>query len=116
VLEFRGFDACGDAGLMQAILNLYSGFLLDDSLPGRSREQDPEALKHSSLLGFADPVIRESGLQILRASEAAMGGKNGPFELLAAMLENNDSYAARMKHRFKQTGSIMACISAQYDF
>jgi len=116
VLEFRGFDACGDAGLMQAILNLYSGFLLDDSLPGRSREQDPEALKHSSLVGFADPVIRESGLQILRSSEAAMGGKNGPFELLAAMLENNDSYAARMKHRFTQTGSIMECISAQYDF
>jgi len=115
-LEFRGFDACGDAGLLEALLNLYCGFLLDESLPGRSPEQDPESLKHSSLAGFSDPSLKESGRQILRASAAAMGDTNGQFELLETMLENNDSYSARMKRQFTQTGSIMDCISAQYDF
>jgi len=116
VLEFRGFDACGDAGLLEALLNLYSGFLLDESLPGRSPEQDPERLRHSSMEGFGDPVLKQSGLQVLRAAQAALGGRAGQLDLLENMLEHNDSYSARMKGRYAQTGRIMECISAQYDF
>jgi len=116
VLEFRGFDACGDTALLEAILLLYSGFILDESLPGRSAEQDPGLLRHSSLRGFRDPDLKEQGMQILRASRAAMNNADEPFERLEAMLRENDSYASRMKRRYAETGNIMASISGQYDF
>ena len=116
VLEFRGFDACGDTALLAAVLGLYIGFLLDESLPGRSRQQDPELLKHSSLVGFGDPLLSDLGLQILRASQAAIANTGGGFNLLEAMLRNNDSYAARMKQKYAETGDIMESISGWYDF
>lgn len=116
VLEFRGFDACGDAALLEAILSLYTGFLLDESLPGRSSEQDPERLRHSSLQGFSDPGLKEQGMQVLHAARAMMTQRNEQFERLEIMLKENDSYAARMKGRYAETGNIMASISGQYDF
>ncbi len=116
VIEFRGFDACADATLLEALLSLYCGFLLDVTLPGRSQQQDPELLRHSSLVGFEDQSIRAQGLQILRASEAALTNNSGGFELLEAMLIKNDSYAARMKQKYAQTGDIMKSIAGWYDF
>jgi hypothetical protein len=116
VLEFRGFDACGDASLLEAVLSLYCGFLLDESLPGRSLQQDPELLRHSSLVGFDDPLLKDMGLQILRASQAALANNSGRFERLEAMLRDNDSYAARMKQKYLETGDIMKCISGGYEF
>ena len=116
VLEFRGFDACADATLLEALLNLYCGFLLDTTLPGRSKQQDPELLKHSSLVGFEDPSLRDLGLQISGASKNALANNGGDFELLEAMLHKNDCYAARMKQQYAQTGDIMKSISGWYDF
>ncbi len=116
VLEFRGFDACGDSILLEALLSLYCGFLLDESLPGRSRQQETELLRRSSFAGFGDPSLKDQGLQILRASKAALADNSGRFELLEAMLRDNDSYAARMKQKYAQTGDIMGCISGWYEF
>jgi hypothetical protein len=116
VLEFRGFDACGDARLLEAVVELFCGLLLDESLPGRSQVQDSERLKRSSKLGFADPSLREEGRLILRAAHAALNNKSRSLDLLDTMLAENDSYAARMKSRFAETGCIMECISGQYDY
>jgi hypothetical protein len=116
VLEFRGFDACGDAQLLAAVLNLFCGFLLDDSLPGKAPQQDPERLKLSSLRGFDDPSLRQEGQSVLRAARAALDGGGESFDLLDAMLRENDSYAARMKSRYAETGCIMDCISGQYSY
>jgi hypothetical protein len=116
VLEFRGFDACGNARLLEALLLLYCGFLIDENLTGRAPHQDVGRLKRSSLSGFADPSFREEGWQVLRAAKAALGSESGPLELLESMLAENDSYAARMKRRFAETGSIIECISGQYDY
>lgn len=116
VLEFRGFDACGDAELLAAIVKLFCGFLLDESLPGKAPQQDPERVKRSSILGFGDPLLREEGRQILRAARAALSGGGKAFDLLDAMLRENDSYAARMKKRYAETGCIMDCISGQYSY
>lgn len=116
VLEFRGFDACGDVRLLAAIVKLFCGFLLDESLPGKSPQQDPERLRRSSLTGFADASLRQEGQLVLRAARAALGGGDESFELLETMLRENDSYAARMKNRYAETGSIMDCISGQYGY
>lgn len=116
VLEFRGFDACGDACLLEALVLLYCGFLIDESLGGRSPSQHAERLKRSSLRGFGDASLREEGRQILRAARVALGSASGPLELLDSMLTENDSYAMRMKRQFAKTGSIIECISGQYDY
>jgi hypothetical protein len=116
VLEFRGFDACGDAGLLAAIVKLFCAFLLDESLPGKAPQQDPERVKHSSIRGFGDPSLRQEGQSVLRAARAALDGGGESFDLLEAMLLENDSYAARMKSRYAETGCIMDCISGQYSY
>jgi len=116
VLEFRGFDACGDARLLLAVLTMYRGFVLDDSLPGRAAVQDPERLKRSCLHGFADPDLRAEGLELLAAARTAHGSDSESFALLESLLQDNDSYAARMKTRFTTTGDIMTCISGLYDY
>ena len=119
VLEFRGFDACGDARLLEALLNLFCGVLLDDKLPGRASRQDPERLKLSSLEGFGNPSLREEGRALLQAARAALADRGGAEEslaLLESLLESNDSYAARMKKRYAETGSVMESISGQYRY
>jgi len=116
VLEFRGFDACGDARLLLAVLTMYRGFVLDDSLPGRAAVQDPERLKRSCLHGFADPDLRAEGLELLAAARTAHGSDSESFALLESLLQDNDSSAARMKTRFTTTGDIMTCISGLYDY
>ena len=52
----------------------------------------------------------------LRAARAALDGGGESFDLLDAMLRENDSYAARMKSRYAETGCIMDCISGQYSY
>ncbi len=116
VLEFRGFDAIGDARLLQALLTMYCAFILDDSLPGRLPEQDPEQLQRSSLVGFADPEIREQGRLILAAARAGLNDDDGSLDMLETRLNENDSYASRMKNKYAETGSILESISGQYDF
>jgi len=116
VLEFRGFDACGDARLLQAVLTMYRGFLLDDTLQGQAAAQDPERLKRSCLDGFADPALRAEGLAVLAAARAANGKDHESFALLESLLQDNDSYAARMKARYMASGSIMASITGLYDY
>ncbi len=116
VLEFRGFDACGDARLLESLMLLYCGFLMDESLGGRSPDRDVERLKRSSLRGFDDPSLRDEARQVLRAAQAALGSDSGPLERLESMLAGNDSYSMRMKRRFAETGSIIECISGQYDY
>ena len=116
VLEFRAFDACGDARLLSALLQMYCGFILEDTLPGRSATQDSERLMRSSVAGFGDAEFREEGRAILRASRAALGDRGDSLELLEVMLEQNDSWSARMKSCYAKTGSIMDCISERYKF
>ncbi len=116
VLEFRGFDACGDARLLQALLSLYCAFILDESLPGRLPKQDAEQLKRSSLRGFEDPSIREQGRLVLAAARTVLNDDDGSLNLLETLLNENDCYALRMKNRFMETGSILESISGQYDF
>jgi hypothetical protein len=116
VLEFRGFDACGDARLLEAVLTLFCGFLLDESLPGRAPRQDPERLKLSSIVAFADPSLREEGRAVLRAARATLNNGGASLALLETMLGTNDSYAARMKSRYAESGSVMDSISGQYAY
>jgi hypothetical protein len=116
VLEFRGFDACGDARLLEAVLTLFCGFLLDDSLPGRAPRQDPDRLKRSSMVAFADPSLREEGRAVLRAARAALNDGGETLALLETMLGANDSYAARMKSRYAESNSVMDSISGHYAY
>jgi hypothetical protein len=116
VLEFRGFDACGDARLLEAVLTLFCGFLLEDSLPGRAPRQDPERLKLSSMAAFADPSLREEGRAVLCAARAALNDGRESLALLESMLGANDSYAARIKSRYAESGSVMDSISGQYAY
>jgi hypothetical protein len=90
--------------------------LLDESLPGTAPQQDPERVKLASLRGFDDPSLRQEGRLVLRAARAAWNGGDESFDLLETMLQDNDSYAARMKARYAETGCIMDCISGQYSY
>jgi len=116
VLEFRGFDACGDATLLSELLSLFRGFLLDETLTGRLSNQDPERVKRSSIYGFDDPSIREQGMVVLSAAKNALGEDASKLEHLETLLVNNDSFAARMKRCYFETGDIMSCISNRYNF
>ena len=116
VLEFRGFDACGDALLLSALLSLFRGFLLDDTLMGRSQNQDPERVKRSAMFGFDDPSIRKQGLAVLSAAKNVLGEEANTLDHLEVLLDKNDSYAARMKRCYIETGDIMSCISNRYNF
>lgn len=116
VLEFRGFDACGDAMLLSALLSLFRGFLLDETLTGRLQSQDPERVKRSSIYGFDDPSIKKQGRAVLSAAKNALGEEASKLQHLDTLLDNNDSYAARMKRCYFETGDIMNCISNRYKF
>ena len=116
VMEFRGFDACGDFRLLDAVLRLFCGILLDEELPGRTVQQDSERLMLSSLRGYSDRSIREECALVLNAARKALGGDPQPFSLLETMLENDDSYAARIKQRYRQSGSVRESVSGLYQF
>ena len=116
VLEFRGFDAISDSDLLAALLKLFCGFAMEESLPGRSPVQDPEKLIRSSLLGFSDPEFRAEARATLKAARHVLGKDSGSLELLEDMLERNDSSSAQMKRCYADSGSIMDCISGRYDF
>lgn len=116
VLEFRGFDACGDARLLKSLLTLFKGFLLDKTLNKRSLSQDPERLKQSSLSGFEDQAIKDEGLIVLDAARAALRQGGSEFDQLETMLHTNDSYAARMKSLYFETRNIIGSISNQYNY
>lgn len=116
VLEFRGFDALGDAGLLTALLKLFCAFVMEESLEGRAPAQDPERLIRSSIHGFADPELRSEALAILEAARRELGEDAGSLGRLEDMLEQNDSSSAQMKRCYMDSGCIMDCISGRYDF
>jgi len=116
VVEFRGFDAIGSGRLMTALVRLFRGFVLDESLPGSSTSQNAGLLKCSAVSGFSDPEINRQGRAILHASRAAFREDKDSFELLETMLHENDSFSARMQRCYSETGSIMESISKKYDF
>jgi len=116
VLEFRGFDACAEPRLLSALLMLFRGFVLDQSLPGRSPGQDVERLMRSSLSGFADSEFEQEGIAIVNAAKNALGPEGSALVVLEEMLQLNDSSSARMKRCYGKTGSIMDSISGLYSF
>ena len=116
VLEFRGFDACGDAKLLKSLLLFFKGLLLDKTLRKRAVSQDAECMKQSALKGFEDEMIKEEGLLVLQAAKAALKEEGDVLEGLEMMLHTNDSYAARMKQSYRETDDIMESISNRYNY
>ena len=111
-----GFDACGDFRLLEGVLGLFCGLLLDESLPGRAAEQDTDRLMRSSVAGYGDPSIRNESEEILRAARDAFREVPGSFRLLETLLQTDDCYAARLKKRYKETDSIRSAITGHYEF
>ena len=84
VIEFSGFDSCGDTKLLKSLLLLFKGLLLDKTLSKRALSQDAELLKRSALQGFEDKTIKEEGLTVLNAAKSALKeeGNTGITSLL----------------------------------
>ena len=116
VLEFAGFDSCGDTQLLKLLLLLFKGLLLDKTLNKRALSQDAELLKRSALQGFEDKTIKKEGLTVLNAAKAALKEEGNALEDLETMLHTNDSYASRMKRTYQETGDITEAISNRYDY
>lgn len=114
VLEFRGFDSCGDAKLLRSLILLYKGLLLDKTLRQRASLQDADILEHVALKGFEDEAIEKEALNVLRAAKTALKDEGDALQMLEDMLYTNDSYASRMKRTYLKTGSIMKSISNRY--
>ncbi|UFH58976.1 glutamate-cysteine ligase family protein [Sulfurovum mangrovi] len=115
VIEFRGYDACGDARLLKALIMLIKGLLLDETLDHRAEKQDPEMLKLSAMKGFEDARIKEQGLKVLKAVKNTIADSQ-TVEQLEEMLHKNLSYAATMKQSFLATGDILESISNRYEY
>jgi hypothetical protein len=116
VIQFRGFDACGDRDLLAAVIALFNGVVLSQALSGRAVIQDADAIRQAALLGFGDEEVRRIGKVALESARAALGTSQGLFDLLQEMLANNDSYAARMKAAYARNGNIMDSMSDMYRF
>jgi len=116
VLEFRGYDSCGDVKLLKSLLLLYKGLLLDKTLTQRASFQDPELLERSGFKGFEDETIRNEGLNVLKAARDVLQDEGDTLEMLEQMLYKNDSYASRMKQVYLETGDIMKSISNRYNY
>jgi hypothetical protein len=114
VIEFRGYDSCGDVKLLQSLLVLFKGLLLDKTLKKRAVFQDSEMVKRCALKGFEDETIRQEALHILHAVKNTMKEEEDTWEYLQRMLLANDSYAVRMKQDYQKTGDIMQSISNRY--
>ncbi|MDM5271405.1 glutamate-cysteine ligase family protein [Sulfurovum sp. zt1-1] len=115
VIEFRGYDACGDANLMKALILLVKGLVLDKTLHKRALTQDPEMLKLSALEGFENQTIKTEAIGVLEAVKSVIADGQ-VFEELQRMLYTNDSYALKMKQSFLETGDILQSISNRYHY
>ena len=116
IIEFSGFDVCGDTQLLKSLLVLFKGILLDQTLTKRALSQDTGLLMRSSLYGFEDAMIKEQCLIILQAVKAVLKEEGEALEYLESILHTNDSYAARMKRTYQETGDIIEAISNRYDY
>jgi len=116
VLEFGGYDTCGDVKLLKSLLLLYKGLLLDKTLTKRASSHDVELLQLSALKGFKDEHIKKEGLIVLQAAKSALKEERKALEYLDDMLQTNDSYAVRMKQMYQGNSNIIQCISGQYSY
>jgi hypothetical protein len=117
VIEFRGFDVCGDIKLLKALLLLIKGVILDQTLKGRTPVQNGELLQRSAMKGFDDTYIREKAKQVLLAvKETVVSEGEDIYLLLWHILEQNDSYALRMKKMYSKNQNIIETISGQYAY
>lgn len=116
VIEFSGFDSCGDTKLLKSLLLLFKGLLLDQTLIQKALSKDVNLVKRSSLHGFTDEVIKQGGLTVLNAAKVALKEEGDALEYLEIMLHTNDSYAARMKRTYQETGDVIEAISGRYDY
>lgn len=114
LIQFRGYDACGDDALLRALLVLFRAVLLSPRLRDRAPRQNAEAIRRAAMLGFADPAIRAGAGEILAAARQVVADEKDALELLGGMLAMNDSYAARMKADHARDGDIMTAISDRY--
>jgi len=115
IIEFRGFDACGDAKLLKALLLLFKALVADTTLQGSRKSPDKKLLTASVCDGFDDPVIKNEGKFLLNVLQKRIADKEA-VQLLRAILENNDSYAKRMWKEYERTGDVMQVISEQYQY
>ncbi|MFT7824133.1 MAG: hypothetical protein ABXS92_05160, partial [Sulfurimonas sp.] len=117
VIEFAGFNACGDSKLLKSLILLLKGILLDKTLTKRAATQDAELVKLSALKGFEDESIKKGGLLVLEAAKAALEKDEAEvLESLKTMLSTNNSYAKRVKESYLKTGDIIGSASDRYDF
>lgn len=115
-IQFRGYDACADEALLRALLVLFRGVLLSPRLRGREPRQNAAAIRSAATHGFADPAIRNGAGAILLEARRLFADEADALDLLAEMLVENDSHAARMRAEHARNGDIMAAISDRYRF
>ena len=116
VIEFGGFDACGDEKLLKAQLLLFKGLLLDKTLMQRSEKQNSKEIQHSALKGLEDPRIKEGAVTVLNAVKEVLPKETAALEYLKSMLHSNDSYALKIKKQYEKTGGIVESLSDLYSY
>jgi Glutamate-cysteine ligase family 2(GCS2) len=83
-IEFKAFDAVPELADYTALLALVVGLAMDESLPGRADNADPDALRRSARSAFHDEEIYAGARSALTAATAALTGT--PYaELLAPL-------------------------------
>jgi gamma-glutamyl:cysteine ligase YbdK (ATP-grasp superfamily) len=115
IIEFRGFDACGDAKLLKALILLFKALIAETALQGKALYPDKKLLTSSVCYGFDDPVIKKEGKALLNTLQEKIADEEAII-LLRTILDNNNSYAKRMREIYTKTGDIIQTVSNQYRY
>ena len=116
VIEFRGFDALGDPVLLENLLTVYLGFLLNENLAGQAGAQSPDRIREACREGFSSDSIRVEGLEILKAAEAGLPGSEAAVQDLRRRLESGDCPSQRLLAAYRSSGSIIESLRGHYEF
>ena len=79
------FEACPDVGLYGELLSLWTGLVLDDSLPGRRSTPDAAVHRHVARVGLTDDEVHAGTGALLDAATAALVDRPADTERLGSL-------------------------------
>lgn len=115
-IEFKACDSCDDFSIYGALLALFKGLILDDTLPERATVPDPFLHQLSAKEGFKNQEILNYATKILEVAEIAL--RDDPdIELLTPLrniLATGKTKSHELIEAYHNLGSIAAAMRQTY--
>ncbi|GBE94289.1 glutamate--cysteine ligase [Nostoc cycadae] len=115
-IEFKAFDSCDDFNIYAALLALFKGLILDETLQGRVTTPDAALHQISAKEGFDNQDIFANAKKVLKAAEVSLHNDSDAQLLipLKIMLEQRQSKSHQLIEMFHKLGSIEAVLRKTY--